>query len=218
MTYTKQTWADSPATSSPISAARLGHLEDGIEAAHNLPGLLRLGTFTNAPNLAAPGITDLIVDGVFIPAHTRYRLVWDARNLDASLSLKFSLRAGGVEEGTNVASTKYATLSTGFEYLASGLNDTQFIDAMLATYRWNFGRVGMDSSGWADVFFPATARRKTMNGSAQWTSAATDMSTDGSIASVTMSGVMYSTAVFDGFRLYSSADPTEITVAVYAYV
>jgi hypothetical protein len=34
MTYTKQTWADSPATTTPISAARLGHVEDGIEAAH----------------------------------------------------------------------------------------------------------------------------------------------------------------------------------------
>lgn len=30
MSYTKQTWADAPATSSPLSAARLGHIEDGI--------------------------------------------------------------------------------------------------------------------------------------------------------------------------------------------
>ncbi len=30
MAYTKQVWADSPATSSPISAARLTHMEDGI--------------------------------------------------------------------------------------------------------------------------------------------------------------------------------------------
>jgi hypothetical protein len=35
MAYSKQTWADSPSTSSPLSAARLNHIEDGIEAAHN---------------------------------------------------------------------------------------------------------------------------------------------------------------------------------------
>lgn len=33
MAYTKQTWHDSPATDTPLSAARLGHIEDGIEAA-----------------------------------------------------------------------------------------------------------------------------------------------------------------------------------------
>lgn len=31
MSYTKQTWADKPATTSPLSAARLQHMEDGIE-------------------------------------------------------------------------------------------------------------------------------------------------------------------------------------------
>ncbi|MCM6778013.1 SGNH/GDSL hydrolase family protein [Nocardia sp. CDC159] len=30
MAYSKQTWADSPATTSPLSAARLNHIEDGI--------------------------------------------------------------------------------------------------------------------------------------------------------------------------------------------
>lgn len=30
MAYTKQTWADSPATTSPLSAARLNVIEDGI--------------------------------------------------------------------------------------------------------------------------------------------------------------------------------------------
>lgn len=33
MSYTKQTWADAPSTSSPLSAARLTHMEEGIEAA-----------------------------------------------------------------------------------------------------------------------------------------------------------------------------------------
>lgn len=34
--YSKQAWADSPATTSPLNAARLNHMEDGIEAAHPL--------------------------------------------------------------------------------------------------------------------------------------------------------------------------------------
>lgn len=38
MAYNKQTWEDSPSTNTPISAARLGHMEDGIEGAHNLAG------------------------------------------------------------------------------------------------------------------------------------------------------------------------------------
>lgn len=33
MAYTKQTWSDSPSTSTPITAARIGHIEDGVEAA-----------------------------------------------------------------------------------------------------------------------------------------------------------------------------------------
>lgn len=32
MAYTKQTWANAPATTSPLSAARLNYIEDGIEA------------------------------------------------------------------------------------------------------------------------------------------------------------------------------------------
>lgn len=35
MAYTKQTWQDSPNTTTPITAARLSHIEDGIEANSN---------------------------------------------------------------------------------------------------------------------------------------------------------------------------------------
>lgn len=38
MAYTKQTWADGFVGGTPITAARLGHIEDGIEAAHGLAG------------------------------------------------------------------------------------------------------------------------------------------------------------------------------------
>jgi hypothetical protein len=36
VTYIKQTWTDLPSASTPITAARLGYIEDGVEAAHNL--------------------------------------------------------------------------------------------------------------------------------------------------------------------------------------
>lgn len=35
MAYTKQVWEDSPSTSTPLSSARLTHIEDGIGAAHD---------------------------------------------------------------------------------------------------------------------------------------------------------------------------------------
>lgn len=34
MAYDEQTWANAPLTTSPLSAARLNHMEDGIAAAH----------------------------------------------------------------------------------------------------------------------------------------------------------------------------------------
>jgi hypothetical protein len=34
--YTRQTWADEPSTSTPVSAARLNYMEAGIEAANGL--------------------------------------------------------------------------------------------------------------------------------------------------------------------------------------
>lgn len=37
MAYNKQTWSDKPSTATPISAARLTHMEEGIEAAHGVP-------------------------------------------------------------------------------------------------------------------------------------------------------------------------------------
>lgn len=35
MAYAKQTWADEPATTTPVSAARLNYMEAGIEAAND---------------------------------------------------------------------------------------------------------------------------------------------------------------------------------------
>ena len=37
MAYSKQTWADSPTTTTPVSAARLNYMEEGIRLAHELP-------------------------------------------------------------------------------------------------------------------------------------------------------------------------------------
>lgn len=36
--YAKQSWSDLAAGGTPISAARLNHMEEGIEAAHELAG------------------------------------------------------------------------------------------------------------------------------------------------------------------------------------
>lgn len=48
MAYTQQTWADSPATTSPISAARLNHMETGIfEAIANYPLTTRTLSYSN---------------------------------------------------------------------------------------------------------------------------------------------------------------------------
>lgn len=43
MAYTKQTWANLVAGGTPLSAARLSHMEDGIEAAHLLERVLVMG-------------------------------------------------------------------------------------------------------------------------------------------------------------------------------
>lgn len=62
MAYSKQTWTDSPSTTTPISAARLGHIEDGIEDAAEvadsaLAGLS--GKANTSHTHTASGVTDL---------------------------------------------------------------------------------------------------------------------------------------------------------------
>jgi lysophospholipase L1-like esterase len=59
MTYTKQTWTDSPSTSSPISAARLNHIEDGIgEAVTQNPVVSRRLSYSNG-GLGTTGYSNL---------------------------------------------------------------------------------------------------------------------------------------------------------------
>jgi hypothetical protein len=52
MAYTKQTWTDSPATTTPISAARLGVIEQGIYDAHLAAGSAASAASTAASNAA----------------------------------------------------------------------------------------------------------------------------------------------------------------------
>lgn len=57
MAYEPQTWVNAPSTASPLSAARLNHMESGIEAAHELAGTkMELkgdwNADTNTPGLA----------------------------------------------------------------------------------------------------------------------------------------------------------------------
>jgi hypothetical protein len=53
LSYPKQTWHDLPTADTPISAARLGHIEDGIEAAANTADTANAATVTNAAAIAA---------------------------------------------------------------------------------------------------------------------------------------------------------------------
>lgn len=74
MAYTPQTWADSPATSSPLSAARLNTMEAGIAGAHTLADAINGGnplrkgvyTFDICNNRAALGATPLTTRRPFI--------------------------------------------------------------------------------------------------------------------------------------------------------
>lgn len=68
MAYTQQTWSDSPATSSPISAARLAYIEQGVFDAHTIAdaATARLGpltkrTVTGAYTLVAGDATDIVL-------------------------------------------------------------------------------------------------------------------------------------------------------------
>lgn len=61
MAYQKQTWNDNPGGNTPLSAARLNHMEDGIEAAS-----LGIVVADDDPELTEPGIwvqTGLGADG-----------------------------------------------------------------------------------------------------------------------------------------------------------
>jgi hypothetical protein len=51
MTYAKQTWHDFPATDTPADAERLGHMEDGIGAAHDAVALAETAAHASATYL-----------------------------------------------------------------------------------------------------------------------------------------------------------------------
>lgn len=69
MTYSKQTWTDGAGGGTPLSAARLTHMEDGIEEVQNdvdthghpyVAGSVRLTVASSAPG--SPNTNDLWVD------------------------------------------------------------------------------------------------------------------------------------------------------------
>lgn len=58
MAYTVQTWTNGSGGGTPLSAARLSHIEAGVLAAHNEKAALAGATFTggvSAPSLAVGG-------------------------------------------------------------------------------------------------------------------------------------------------------------------
>jgi hypothetical protein len=60
MTYTKQTWVDGVAGNTPINAAALGHIEDGIAAAHAAVPFLN-----GVQNAAGLKIVSGVINAVF---------------------------------------------------------------------------------------------------------------------------------------------------------
>lgn len=62
MAYSKQTWSDLPAETTPINASRLNHMEDGIYAGNEL------ATQSAAGQMSAADKTKL--DGIYAPVIT----------------------------------------------------------------------------------------------------------------------------------------------------
>lgn len=58
MTYVKQTWENFPATTTPVTAARLSHIEDGIEEADTTASAAAASVLLKAPinNPALTGV------------------------------------------------------------------------------------------------------------------------------------------------------------------
>lgn len=54
MAYVKQSWVNKPNLSTPMSAARLNHIEDGIEDAHGVP-VTRIVTYCHGGNISNHG-------------------------------------------------------------------------------------------------------------------------------------------------------------------
>lgn len=94
MAYTKQTWTDKPATTTPISAARLGHMEDGIEAAAAtadaaIPATQKgaasgVATLDSGGKIPSAQLPNLAISEVFTVADQTARLALTAQRGDAA--------------------------------------------------------------------------------------------------------------------------------------
>jgi hypothetical protein len=218
MTYSKQTWADTPATTSPISAARLGHMEDGIEAAHALPGLFHMGTFTTLNALAETSYPAMQVDGVFTPPYERYRVLIDGEANGGS-NFKWIFSAGGVYNEDH-GNTDYRGFQVGSQWgvLDAAPPAAQRLDADQGSYKWVPMQTGEIFNCTLDVWYPAHARAKQYQSQGQSTTWGTDFAADGEQLLLNCGGYMSSSSIFDGMVLYCSASNlTRLTVAVYAY-
>lgn len=92
MAYTKQTWVDLPVETTPISAERLNHIEDGIEAATTTaeaPKAADHVTFAPTGSIAATDVQAAILE-----------VVADFNTALDNLSVTASGPAGGVLSGT----------------------------------------------------------------------------------------------------------------------
>ena len=67
MAYTKQTWADGEEGNTPITAARLNHIEDGVSAADTVTWAEVTGKPTTFAPVVGTGATDAKA-GNYVPA------------------------------------------------------------------------------------------------------------------------------------------------------
>lgn len=78
MTYTKINWQDLPSTDTPITSENLGHMDDGIEEAHNLIDEIKDAEIYST--------NEVKTNKVWIDGKPIYRKVIDIGNLPNSTS------------------------------------------------------------------------------------------------------------------------------------
>lgn len=83
MAYTKQTWNDLPNTTTPVTATRLNHIEDGIETANTLATTSVDGLMSSSDKtkLNRIGMTKLF-DGKINAPNTSFQLSQNYDNFD----------------------------------------------------------------------------------------------------------------------------------------
>lgn len=154
MVYQKQIWVDSPSTASPITAARLTHLEDGVYAASQAPvvPLWRAGRYYGARAVFAHGaaLTRTLTANleyaalVYVPADvTVTTIACNVADAIAGSKLRMGIR---VPDPTGLPATLVAGSQTGdISATTAGLK-TATISAPLVGGQWHWLTLASDAA------------------------------------------------------------------------